>query len=190
MAKKITLKPGWGKRGYEFLVNAAKIAGVLSLIYGVGFGVFQYFETKKEKRVEQSLALFKQFNNPPFTDYRRSINTAVIGNSALIYEAASDEKKLTEAIDTMVRKGGIATDLILVMDFFDGVVYCAAKNICDADISYDLFYSRAKELYVSFYQYIEAQRNSFAGNDFGAGLETLVKLKKPPVSRVAAAPPP
>lgn len=184
----IKLKPGWSRQAYGLLLNVAKLAGVLSLAYGVGFGIFQYFEAKKEKRIEQSLALFRQFNNPPFTDYRKNISVTVIGNSAQLIEAASDEKKLGEAIATMVRQGKIETDLSLVMDFFDGVVYCAAKNICDADISYDLFYARAKEIYLSFYQYIQAQRSSFAGNEFGAGLETLVTIKKTPPKKLASAP--
>ena len=167
-----------GEKGFNLLLNIAKVAGAISLIYGVVFGMFQFFESKKEKRIEESLALFRQFNNAPFTEYRKNINVAIIGSSTAIFEAASDENKLAVTMANVVRNGKIETDLVLVMDFFDGVVYCAAKNICDTDISYDLFYARARELYVTFYQYIQAQRSSFAGNDFGAGLETLVSLKK------------
>jgi hypothetical protein len=76
-----------------------------------------------------------------------------------------------------VHKGKIETDLVFLVDFFDGVAYCAAKNICDPNISYDLFYARGRELYATFYQYIKAQRNTFTGNDFGVGLETLVTYK-------------
>ena len=174
-----------GKKTYDFLVDAAKVAGVISLIYGVAFGVFQFYETKKEKRIEELLQLFRQFNNPPFTDYRRHINIAIIDNRQEIANAAADEKQLTAAIISMVQKAKLETDLAFVFNFFDTVVYCAAKNICDLDIVLDLFYPSARELYVPFYQYIQAQQNTF--NDFGVGVETLVRLKKSTAANQTAA---
>ena len=179
------------KKGFDVVLEVAKGIGALSVIYGVAFGIYQYNDAKQEKRVEQSLSLFRQFNNAPFTQYRTKINDSLLNNSEKIYNAASNVDQLTTTMATIVRNDKIATDLVLVMDFFDGVAYCAAKRICDPGISYDLFYARGRELYVTFYQYIKAQRNSFAGNDFGAGLETLVKYKPPekidaPQANVAA----
>jgi hypothetical protein len=165
------------------VVMAAKAITGVSVISGVVFATLQYVESKQEKRIEQSLALFRQFNTTPYTDYRKKINVVIIDHTQDIFEAASDEAKLAATMQMVVRNNKIETDIGLVMDFFDGVVYCAAKNICDPQISYDLFYARGHELYVTFYQYIKAQRGSFAGNDFGAGLETLVKLKKPANSK-------
>ncbi len=161
------------------VVMAAKAVGFISVVSGIVFATLQYVESKQEKRIEQSLALFRQFNTTPYTDYRKKINVVIIDHTQDIFDAASDEEKLAATMQMVVRNNKIETDIGLVMDFFDGVVYCAAKNICDPQISYDLFYARGRELYVTFYQYIKAQRGSFAGNDFGAGLETLVKLKKP-----------
>ena len=173
-------RPGFrlslGEKTYEFLLNTAKVAGVLSLIYGVGFGIFQYYESKTEKRVAESLSLFRQFNNAPFTGYRQRINIALIDNRTEIANAATDEKQLAATIGNVVRKEKLEPDLAFVFNFFDTVVYCAAKNICDPDVTFDLFYPSARELYIPFYQYIQAQQNSF--NDFGLGIQTLIKLKQ------------
>jgi hypothetical protein len=166
----------FGEKTYDFLLNTAKVAGVLSLIYGVGFGIFQYYESKAEKRVAESLSLFRQFNNAPFTGYRQRINIALIDNRTEIANAATDEKQLAAAIGNVVRKEKLEPDLAFVFNFFDTVVYCAAKNICDPDVTFDLFYPNARELYIPFYQYIRAQQNSF--NDFGLGIQTLIKLKQ------------
>jgi hypothetical protein len=165
-----------GEKTYEFLLNTAKIAGALSLIYGVGFGIFQYYESKAEKRIAETLSLFRQFNNAPFTGYRQRINIALIDNRTDIANAATDEKQLAAMISSVVRKEKLEPDLAFVLNFFDTVVYCAAKNICDPNVTYDLFYPGARELYVPFYQYIQAQQNSF--NAFGVGVETLVKIKR------------
>ncbi|MGH6665742.1 MAG: DUF4760 domain-containing protein [Pseudolabrys sp.] len=165
----------FGKKSYDLLLNVAKVAGAISLIYGVGFGIFQYYETKKEKRIEESLALFRQFNSAPYTDYRKHINILAVDNRKEIEDAASDEKQLTEAIVNIVRREKLEAELAFVLNFYDTVVYCAAKNICDPDIILDLFYPSARELYLPFYQYIQAQQTSF--NDFGLGIATLIKLK-------------
>jgi hypothetical protein len=165
-----------GSKTYDFLLNTAKVAGVLSLIYGVGFGIFQYYESKQEKRIEESLSLFRQFNSAPFTEYRKNINIALIDNRKEISDAAADEAKLTATMMGVVRKEKLEAELAFVFNFFDTVVYCAAKNICDPAVTYDLFYASAQEFYIPFYQYIQAQRNSF--NDFGLGIETLVKLRQ------------
>jgi hypothetical protein len=87
----------------------------------------------------------------------------------------ADEKLLTTTIMGVVQRKRLETDLAFVFNFFDTVVYCAAKNICDPDIILYLFHPSARELYVPFYQYIRAQQNSF--NDFGLGVLTLVKLR-------------
>ncbi len=165
----------FGKKSHDLLLNVAKVAGAISLIYGVGFGIFQYYESKNEKRIEESLALFRQFNNAPYTDYRKHINILAIDNRKEIEDAAGDEKQLTEVITNIVRREKLEAELAFVLNFYDTVVYCAAKNICDPGIILDLFYPSARELYLPFYQYIQAQQTSF--NDFGLGIATLIKLK-------------
>jgi hypothetical protein len=42
----------------------------------------------------------------------------------------------------------------------------------------NLFHGRAKEFYINFYQYINLQRQSFGGSEFGVGDETIVRLGK------------
>lgn len=171
----------FGEKTYDFLLNTAKVAGVLSLIYGVGFGIFQYYESKAEKRISETLSLYRQFNTSPFTVYRQRINIALIENRKEISDAVANEKELAAAIRNVVRSEKLEPDLAFMFNFFDTVVYCAAKNICDPDVTYDLFYPSAVELYVPFYQYIEAQQNSF--NAFGVGVVTLIKLKQSGANR-------
>jgi hypothetical protein len=165
-----------GKKAYGWSLDAAKVAGIFSVIFGVVFGIVQYNQARNDKRVEQSLQLFRQFNNPPYTDYRKRINVAVIDNRLKITDAVTDEARLTAAVTDMVRKEKIETDLAFVLSFFDTVAYCAAQDICNSQIILDLFYPSAWELYVPFYQYIRIQQSAF--NEFGAGVLTLVDLKK------------
>ncbi len=164
-----------GQKTYDFLLNTAKLAGVLSLAYGVGFGVFQYYESKQEKRVEETLSLFRQFNNPPYTEYRKHVDIALEANAAELANAAGDEAQLAAAFKRVMQKEQAESDIAFIFNFFDTVVYCASKNICDPDITFDLFHASAHRRFAQFYQYIQAQRSS--DNEYGAGAETLVKLE-------------
>ena len=58
------------------------------------------------------------------------------------------------------------------MDFFDGVTICVINNICDAHTTSQLFAGRAKDLYITFYQYIKARRKG-PTSTFAIGLETV-----------------
>jgi hypothetical protein len=165
-----------GKKTYERSLDAAKVAGVISVIFGVVFGTVQYFQARDDKRIEESLQLFRQFNNAPYTDYRKRINVAIIENQAAINAAVGDEKKLAAAVLGIVQKEKLETDVAFVLNFFDTVAYCAAQSICDSQIVLDLFYPSALEIYVPFYQYIRMQQNALY--DYGAGVFTLVDLKR------------
>jgi hypothetical protein len=66
---------------------------------------------------------------------------------------------------------------MFLFDFFDGLVSCASKNICDREVTQALFQNRANELYEVLYQYIAWQRTQMHSNDFGMGIEKVAKGK-------------
>jgi hypothetical protein len=164
---------------YEIVLQIGKMAGGITFIFGIFYGLFQFFETKKEAQIEQTLALYRQFNSPPVTTYRESIFAAVAKHQAEIAAAAVEEAELEKVVTNMVKQEGVENHLIMIMDFYDGLVFCVTKNICDAETALDLFYGRSRELYNLFYQHIRLQRRSWASSDFGLGLQTFAEMKNP-----------
>jgi hypothetical protein len=65
------------RTGYDFLLAVGKVAGGITFIFGIFYGAYQYFEVKKEKQVEETLSLYRQFNNAPIITYRESIFKAL-----------------------------------------------------------------------------------------------------------------
>ncbi len=145
---------------YSGLVRLAQVAGALSLISGVTWGVYQYHKNKQEKQLEQTLGLFRQFNNPPYAEYREKIRNALEKNRDKLLSAAVDEEKLEVAVTEIVTSENISNEIYLIMDFYDGLVYCVVTRNCDPKTTYNLFHSRARETYNNFYQYIVLQRNT------------------------------
>lgn len=158
---------------YKRLLQLGKVAGALTFLFGIPYGTFQYVQAKHVQRVAQSLQLFKDFNSSPFTKYRENINSAVALNKSQLAAAATDEKELQKTVLSMIEKQKIEIDLLMMMDFFDGVTVCVIDNLCDADTTERLFGQRARELYINFYQYIDLQRKTIATAEFGLGLETI-----------------
>jgi hypothetical protein len=161
----------------NFLVSAGKIAGGATFIFGIFYGCYQYFESRHERRVDETLALYRQFNNTPVVTYREKIYQALANNQDEIAKAAESEADLERTILQVVKKGEIANQLIMIMDFFDGLVFCVSRHICDPETALDLFYGRSRELYTTFYQYIQFQRRATSSHDFALGLQTFAEMK-------------
>jgi hypothetical protein len=160
---------------YRFLIRAGKIAGGATFIFGIIYGAFQYYEAKQDRRIEQTLSWYRQFNSPPVSKYRENISRAVAKHQDAIRAAARDETQLSEAVLATIRGEDIEHDIMLLLDFFDGLIYCVTSELCDRQTSVSLFYPRARELYITFYQYIALRRK--AAKTFGNGLEQFATIQ-------------
>jgi hypothetical protein len=161
---------------YKRCLELGKLAGALAVIFGLPYGIWQYQENKQDKRVEQTLALFRQYNSSPFITYRERISNAVMKSKKEILEAAKDENRLKIVIYEVLTKENIEMDTWLILDFFDAVSVCVKNNLCDPDVTHDLFSCRAQDVFLTFYQYIEEQRAASA--NFGAGLEAIARARQ------------
>ena len=157
---------------YKRLLQLGKVAGTITFLFGIPYGLWQYFEKQHESRVEQSLKLFDKFNTAPMATYRERISKVVAENRASLEEAAPDPKAYAVTINRVVEKNDIESSLWLIMDFFDGVAICVVNRICDAETVDQLFAARADDIYITFYQYIMGHRRG-PKSAFALGLETI-----------------
>lgn len=160
---------------YDNFIRIGKIAGAITLLFGVPYGVYEYLENQHAKRIEHTLDFYRMFNSSPFSGYREKISHVLIDNKDYIEAASKSEKELEEAIVNILDKSGTEKDLLLLMDFYDGLLVCILKNLCDPDTTVRLFSNRALEVYMNFYQYIHRLRATSASREFGVGLETIAK---------------
>lgn len=162
---------------YKRLLQIGKVAGTLTFLFGIPYGIFQYIEAKDDGRIKQTLELFKHFNSSPYTDYRRNVLNALAENKSKIADAAKNPQALRDVVLGVVDAKKIETDLLLLMDFFDGVAVCVVTELCDADTTEKLFSGRAREIYVNFLDYIDVHRQTIAGAKFGIGLQTIAQTR-------------
>jgi hypothetical protein len=163
---------------YKRLLQLGKVAGALTFLFGIPYGIEQYVEKQYEGRVAETLELFKQFSGTPLSTYREDITKAIVANNAAINAAAKlGADQLRDAVLDVVQKSQIETDLLMTMDFFDAVATCVERNLCDRDTAQRLFSPRARDLLNVFYQYMQVRRTTSAGPDFGIGLEFMARMK-------------
>ncbi len=164
---------------YKRLIQIGKVSGTISLLFAAPYALYQYMQTRDASRVEQTLTLFKQYNSAPFINYRADISKALIKNKDKISKSVDNVEEFGALQLQIVREGDIEPELLLVFDFFDSVAVCVVNHICDDETTIQLFKPRALDIYLSFYQYMVAQRATSATQDFGSGLEAIAKSGAP-----------
>ena len=134
-----------GQKTYDFLLNTAKVAGVLSLALRRRlrrFSVPRVQAGKAHRRDAVAVPAIQQ--SAVYRVIRKRVDIALLEPTlAEIANAAGDEAQLAMAIKKVMQKEQAEPDLAFIFNFFDTVVYCAAKNICDPDITFDLFHASA-----------------------------------------------
>jgi hypothetical protein len=151
----------------------------LSFIFGavvvLPYSIYEYFQKKEAARIEQTLSFFRQYNSPPLITYREMLSTAIETNKDKLVAAAKSEAELQKTIVEILKTSQNESRLLLLFDFFDSLTVCVINRICDAETSRGLFRRHARELFVTYYQYIDLQRKTTAAPDFAVGLETFTK---------------
>jgi hypothetical protein len=161
---------------YRRLAQLGKVAGALTFLFGIPYGIFQYWQIQKDKMTEQTLGFYKLYNATPITTYREQASKVLSKHKAdIIAGAEKGEAELTRALVGAISDEQAETSVTFVIDFFDGIAVCVYDGLCHPDTTYRLFGGIARDHYVNFYQFIMVQRSGLAPDRFGRGLETIAK---------------
>jgi hypothetical protein len=164
---------------YKRLIQIGKVAGAISFLFAAPYALAQYIQARDAARVEQTMSLFKIYNAPPFSGYREKITSSLAKHKDQIDEASKSPGDYRSLQYQMLKQDDIETELLLLLDFFDGVAVCVTSELCDNDTAIKLFKPRALDLYINYYQYISGQRGALTRRNFGVGLEAIAKSRLP-----------
>jgi hypothetical protein len=164
---------------YKRLLQIGKISGAVSFLIAAPYALVQYWQARDAARVEQTLNLYRLYNVKPFTDYREKVTKGLVKYRDKLNQAAGSETSLLAVQSKMVKTEDVEMELLLLLDFFDGVRVCVSSKVCDNDTAVQLFKPRALDLYFNFYQYMMFQRANGATPDFGSGLQAIAKSGLP-----------
>jgi hypothetical protein len=165
---------------YKRLLQLGKVAGVITFLFGIPYGLWQYLDLRHEKRVEQSLALHNLFNSTSFLASRAKITRALTKHWSEIDPLFDpyDASKIASTLERVLAAEDAEADVHLVIDFFDGVSSCVNAALCDSNTALDLFKRLAIQQYTIFDEYIKLQRKKVAQPGFGLGVEKIATSEK------------
>lgn len=150
--------------------------GVIALISGGIFAIYQYMQTEKASKVKETLGFLKDFNEAPIFDARKNISMARERNDELL-DAALNKKPFNEQdydnfILSYEKREGLLKDIYIVFDFFDMLQVCADKKICDVETVKLFFKDESCALFHQHYARVMVERKK-RNDEFAKGIMIL-----------------
>jgi len=152
--------------------------GVIALISGGLFAIYQYLQTEKASKVKETLSFLKQFNEAPIFDARKNISMARERNDELL-EAALNKNPFSEQdYDNVIlnyeKREGLLKDIYIIFDFFDILQVCADKKICDVETTELFFKEESCALFHQHHARVMLERKK-RNDEFAKGVMVLCK---------------
>lgn len=155
--------------------------GLLALLAGGGFAVFQYLEKDKADRVKETLSYLERYNKSPILDARQRLLVAWRAHDA---ELVSSITKPTGSADEyrqlvlhVIETEALYLSIIPLVDFYDSLQVCSNAKVCDPATAKQFFLRDARTFYTLHYPLIEAERSGRKDPRFAVALEAFASAK-------------
>ena len=151
------------------------MAGTLTFLFGIPYGIVQYIEENKITASPRRLTcLSNSIQRRILNIVSRCLQAAE--NKKQIAEASKSLQALRQIVLAVVDAKKIETELLLLMDFFDGVAVCVITDLCDADTTGETVLQQgARSTSISSIT-SSSHRQTIAGAKFGIGLKPWRRL--------------
>jgi hypothetical protein len=168
-----------GQMTYDIFDYLSKVA----LVSGIIFSIYQYSVYKHDDRVRYTFQFLERFDSDRMLTARSAVEAAVRSQEVAIEDV--NRARVSKKAEAALRKRisaflvvdsnggkGVARELELIIDYFDGVRICLDERLCDATTARAFLASHAGMIWTNFSPYIRERRTLTPS--FGRGLETLV----------------
>jgi hypothetical protein len=125
--------------------------GLLALGVGAWFAVVQYLDKEKGDRVKYTLDFLDRQGRDPVSKARRSLVIAWGKHEnelmALLKNPKATSTDLKVLVLDVVDREKIVPDVFTMVDFYDGLQICVAREVCDSRTAQALFRHDAKAFF-------------------------------------------
>ena len=146
--------------------------GVIAVLLGGCYSVFEYIEHKQTVKVQRSLSYVASYRSGNTTEAKLYLNKILVDqNTALnsiLSKTYTDDTALSNAYNQLVLKitkeSSVQRNIEILFSFFEEVAICVDRELCDAEIINSFFTNDAKSMFNSFYPYICSLRKQWKNN--------------------------
>jgi hypothetical protein len=154
--------------------------GLVALILGGLFAMFQYLEKEKADRARYSMDFLKQYNAKEVFDARQHLARVWGQRQQMLSDLARAEtdaaRKHGAYVLETIEQEKLSNDIVVMADFYEKIQICSERSLCDPVTSKALFRKDAMHFYRLHYSYIQEVRSK-ADKTFAAELEDFVNGK-------------
>jgi len=152
----------------------------ISTVIGIPAGLYGYFASQHDKRVETTFEFYKQFRADAFQQDWTLLITRWNANAADAQGrvAQGDMQGLQNLVVSLVSddKGSAAMERVL--SFFDELSACVENALCDHNAAYGLLKDQAEQMADAYGPYIVFIRDKYKNVNYGSGLIKARALTK------------
>lgn len=161
------------------------IVAKVGAIAVVGFGVYQYLDSKQVQRIDRTQKLMEEYSSDGLQADRRKIERTLRAHLPAIERLRalplSDRAAAAANSDIvlfLVRESnagsGLSAEIDSVFAFFDRVVTCVENELCEKEVAKAYFLNEDKWLFHDFQPYVEERRKNNPG--FANAAERMLKF--------------
>lgn len=146
--------------------------GVIAVLLGGCYSVFEYIEHKQKVKVQRSLSYVALYRGGKTAEAKLSLNQILIDQhiafNKVLNKTYSDNTSLSNAYTQLILKitkeSSVQRNIEILFSFFEEVAICVERGLCDAEIINSFFTNDAKSLFNSYYPYICSLRKQWKNN--------------------------
>jgi hypothetical protein len=144
----------------------------ISTIIGIPAGLYGYFSSQHDKRVEKTFEFYKTFRSAEL-EKNWSLLIGRWNNNAKEARALIAQGKTAEFDDFVI---GLVAEapgpgaMEHVLSFFDELSACVSNSLCDGNTAYALFKEPAHQFAGAYGPYVLHVRQEFGNQKYGTGL--------------------
>jgi len=143
--------------------------GVLGIIFAGAYGLFEYIEHKQAVKVERSLAYVEKNRTGSVGEARLYLNQLLAKNQQSLIDILSQPgqtevelgKAYNDFIIQIVKSAEAQRKLEISFSFYEEIVICVERELCDREVIISFFSNDAKGLFNSFYPYVCSLRRQW-----------------------------
>lgn len=144
--------------------NSEAIKIVFTLI-AAAFVVWQYFETKNQERIKQTMTFQERFGTGTIQQAYRDLSVLLLDNKQKLNAAGANANK---EITALIEQNKYENKIVLLANFYSQVTTCVENNVCNRRVACSIFKAPITELRNNFYDLFSAWEKQW-GQNFIAG---------------------
>ena len=155
--------------------------GVIALVAGGGFAVYQYLQKENGDRVKETLNFLDRYNKSPFSEARRTVAGVWERHSdkqnVLLSKSPFSAQEYNDFALDVIQHEKIGPDILLLIEFFESLEICVRKEICDSQVAMLFFQPEARALYNQHFAKISFERTKRTDPRLAHELEAFCQRK-------------